>query len=366
MLTQHQMCARQPGEQKNYGAPECSSEDSSGIDRRRVVMAFSVCVLYIIVSSSMIRAQKYMMSPKHFPFPMALVTMHMMASTVLSSFLYLIKPSFFPGMTMLEGRKLEVLRLMIPIACAFCTALVFSNKAYEYSNVTFLQFMKEGNVILTFVLSCMVGLQVLNRVRVFVILWVLLGAFLTLSGEVHFVMTGLLLQLVSQLGDVSRAVMGELVMTGREFKLDPMTYTLVMTPICLGLLLLGTALWWDPVIPHKVIEYWPVLLPNCFLAFLLNLIVAVVITETSAVGFVFAGFVKDIALVVLSACVFGEIVTRQQSLGFVVILSGVCFWSLMKVSPHQPMVVRVERLLGMPQPKLEDADETSPILPTKP
>merc|ERR1719433_1870323 len=99
---------------------------------------------------------------------------------------YLIKPSMYPGIESTRGKRLSVIKWITPIGCCFAVMLYGSNKAYLYCGVAFLQFMKEANVVLVFLFSCVAGLQRMTRCRLFVIAWVILGGSLCVSGELHF------------------------------------------------------------------------------------------------------------------------------------------------------------------------------------
>ena len=200
------------------------------------------------------------------------------------------------------------------------------------------------------------GLPFFHRQCVLVIAWVHLGLPVCVRGELNFgiigstlqgaiqftkiavcvhrkiriVFIGFMLQGVSQLAECARAVVAELVLTGSEFKLDPLSYTFFMAPVCLLVLAIGNIITWDHSVITDLAVWWPYLIPNACIAFCLNVMIAQVIKETSAVGFIITGVVKDIALVVFSSAVFHDSITSKQWLSFSVTLSGVFFWSFMK------------------------------------
>merc|ERR1719272_2508086 len=66
------------------------------------------------------------------------------------------------------------------------------------------------------------------------------------------------------------------------------------------------------------------------LAFSLNIVVATVIKQLSAVGFLLAGIVKDICIIVTSAWFLGESLSAQQLVGFTLALIGVLSYSMYK------------------------------------
>merc|ERR1719414_751353 len=184
----------------------------------------------------------------------------MLVSTIMSGVIYLVRPAMMPAMETTKGNRLELLKWFIPIGVCFAIMLFGSNQAYVYCSVTFLQFMKEANVIVVFLISCIVGLQSCNRLRAVIIVWVIAGASVAVSGEVRFKWAGFILQAVSQLAECSRMVMGEIVLSGK--KLDPLTYTLFLAPICFIVLIIGNALLFSPGTFRDFPAMCPLLLGN--------------------------------------------------------------------------------------------------------
>ncbi|CAK0851066.1 unnamed protein product [Prorocentrum cordatum] len=340
-----------------------------------MVKTGGLCALYIFLSGGLINFNKYLMHKGRFPHPMFLTAVHMLASLILTSLTLLVRPSLMPGVEKCKGKMFQLYNsaCLAPIGMLFAIMLYGSNKAYLYCSVAFLQFMKEANVVLVFLFSAMCGLQFINRQRVFVIAWVILGSTLCVSGELNFVFIGFMIQGLSQFAECMRAVIAEIVLSGNDFKLDPMSYTMFVAPVCLLVLVIGNALIWEQAVLDDLAVWWPYLIPNACIAFCLNVTIAQVIKETSAVGFIITGVVKDIALVVFSSVVFHDLITMKQWLSFTVTLSGVFFWSFMKINPNHPIIGSFEKMLGVgwgpfPGASLgtkKGLDETAPLIPAK-
>jgi drug/metabolite transporter (DMT)-like permease len=302
---------------------------------------------------------------------MVLSASHMFASLVLCTIVLLVRPSWMDGVAKCQGRMSQLFKYLVPIGVLFAITLYASNRAYLYCSVAFLQIMKEANVVLVFTLSALAGLQAFNRQRCFVIAWIFLGSYLCVFGEQNFVFIGFMLQGVSQLAECMRIVVSELVLTGNDFKLDSLSYTFFVAPICLLLFIAGNILTWHDSVLTDLAVWWPYIIPNACLAFCLNVCTAKMITETSAMGSIICGVVKNIALVVFSSTVFHDSITQQQRLSFAVTLSGVFFWAFMKVCPDHWLVQLFEKMLGVgygpfpgaPLGKKEAAGETTPPVP---
>jgi len=296
---------------------------------RTTMYGLFLCALYVAISATMIHFNKYIM--KRFPYAMVLTSLHMTASSLSSVTLYALAPSLFPAMTRVKERMTELPKYFVGLGLLFGISLYTSNQAYLYCSVSFLQFMKETNVVLIFMISCAIGLQILERQKVFIVMWIVIGSSLCVKGEIHFVLTGFIVQGISQISECGKNVLGEYLLTKCTLKLDPLTYVLFMAPVALIFLSIGVVCTWDPQIPAAMLANWMYLLPNAFCAVGLNVVIALVLKECSAMGFILAGVVKDILIVLASAFFFSDTIAPQQWMGFVVALSGCAAWSMLKV-----------------------------------
>jgi hypothetical protein len=330
-----------------YTGDNIMSETETGSKVLRYARIGFFCSMYIILSGGLINFNKFLVHKGRFPHPMALTAIHMLTSFVLTSIILKVKPSMMPSVERCKGRLFDLYKHLIPIGCFFAVVLYGSNKAYLYCSVAFLQFMKETNVVFVFLFSAMAGLQTVNRQRLFVIAWVISGTTLCVSGEVHFVLIGFVLQAVSQFAECLRAVIAEIILTGSDYKLDSLSYAFFISPVCMVVLMIGNIVTWNNEILPDAAAMWYLLVPNACLAVCLNITIAQVIKETSAVGFMIAGIVKDICLVCFSSAVFHDTIQKQQWFAFMVTLSGVFFWSYMKIAPKSKLVTIFESMLGV-------------------
>jgi len=290
---------------------------------------------------------------------MLLTTIHMFTTLILCNLFYYLCPGMYPSMTKVAGNEVTLIKSFVPLGFLFAVGLFTSNHAYLYCNATFLQFMKEGNIVLVFCLSAMVGLTQFSGAKILNIFWIIAGAAVAVTGEVHFAAIGFVSQAMSQCAECCKTVLGEWIMTGSKFKLDPLTYTMFMAPVCLSFLLIGNIFSWDQTCIRDVNAWWVYLIPNACLAFVLNISISLLIKEGSAMALILSGLVKDAAIVLVSARIFHEQVVLQQYLGFAICLSGVFFWSYAKVSPTSPVVIAFNRLSWSNH---EDAKERAPLI----
>jgi hypothetical protein len=303
-----------------------------------IVGALSLCLWYICLSAGLISFNKYLIHPDRFPFPLVLTAIHMAMTCFLSLVFYKLCPSWYPSINKAIENKAVLLKFLVPMAILFSASLWMSNKAYAYSSVAFLQFIKETNLTVVYLLSCLCGLQTLVPGKLGMIFLIIAGCSLCVHGEVHFAMTGLILQVTALLCECTKNVMGEVVLTGAGLKLDPLTFNLFQAPLTFIPLCIGA------VVAHAtgnmngvltaLSQNWHLILPNSMMAFVLNITLTAVIKHLSAVSFVLAGLVKDVVIVLASGLVFGDAISHQQIIGFTIIITGVACWSQVRLAEN--------------------------------
>eukprot|EP00927_Polykrikos_kofoidii_P062157 TRINITY_DN56978_c0_g1_i1.p1 TRINITY_DN56978_c0_g1~~TRINITY_DN56978_c0_g1_i1.p1 ORF type:complete len:496 (-),score=73.67 TRINITY_DN56978_c0_g1_i1:54-1457(-) len=298
---------------------------------RTVMSALGLGLFYILVSSLMIESNKWLMAPTHFPYPLALTMCHMGMSFLLANVARLVMPSMFPAFAGLEISPRfcsKFLWIGIPFACS----LVCGNWAYKYLSVSFLQIMKQSNIVTIYFLSVAAGLESLRRCNVILLAITLGGSMMGVEGELHFVLVGFLLQVVSSVSEAAKVVVQSLLMSGTT-RLDPLTMVLFMAPACLLANMLPVILLEGPKcgeIWRQFMLHWPLVAGNAALAFILNCTVAQCIKQLSAVGYLLCGITKDVCIIVTSTWFLGESLSNMQKLGFTITLSGVASYSLYK------------------------------------
>jgi len=314
-------------------------ESASSSPNRQALTCCSVGLFYIAISAVMIHMNKWLMREDHFPFAIVLTSYHMLVSALLSLVLYKLMPSWYTAMSTVKVDMAFLLKF-VPIGVAFGASLILSNEAYIYLNVAFIQMLKEMNIAMVFGLSVMVGLQRFTKTGSMLLLLVVGGGMMAVYGEIEFVMVGVLIQLLSQLFEVTKILVQNMLMASRGTRLDPLTMVMFMSPVCFGIIgTLGVYRHWNDfgtVMTHAS-AVWPTLLANGVVAFILNIAVAMQIWLFSGVGFLLASICKDIAIVTVSAVLFGEVITMMQLLGFTMAILGVCLYSIFRM--HETLFV---------------------------
>lgn len=303
--------------------------------------------LYICVSAGLITFNKYLIHAGRFPYSVPLVSIHMLCSSVLALMLFFAVPSFFKSLSNPETRiaidgNLYFKRLL-PIALTFSASMVLSNQAYLYLSVAFLQMMKETNVVLVYTFSLFAMMEPFTWNHLKVIVLIMAASALTVQGEMHFSIVGFAVQGSGQLFECTKVVLQGILLSSAGMKLDAPSFVLLVAPVCFVVLAMCitsmATMWPDGALKvptwSDVVTWWPFLLANGSLAFVLNIIVALFIKHTSAVAMILAGIVKDAAIVFAGVFLMGESITSQQTVGFLMQLSFISMWSSMKMFPQE-------------------------------
>lgn len=303
--------------------------------------------LWCGVSASLISFNKSLMHQGRFPYPTVLVLLHMMFSSSMTGLLFCLCPTLFPALGAKEWRselgRGPSIRGALAVAVLFSASLVTSNAAYIYSSVTFLQMMKEGNIVLIYLFSLLARIEPTCWQNATIILCIVAATSLTIHGEVHFSPSGFVFQALALLFGSSKLVVQAVMLSPSGLKLDVLSYILLVNPLSMALL--GLLIWPAAyILPGTTFDIpslaecatWaPILVLNCAVALVLNFIEAELIKTGSAVTLNFTGIVKDCAIVGMGTLMLKETVTPLQVAGFCTQISLVLLWSLKKTFPEQ-------------------------------
>jgi len=329
-----------------------------------VAYTMGICAWYICISAVLINFNKYLMHKDRFPHATPLTTLHVTVTFIVCSCMYMVKPELFPSMTEALSKRMQLFKYFVPVSVLFLIGVICSNNAYLYCNVAFLQFMKEWNIALVFILSCISGSMTCNRVRFFVIMWIVAAACAAVTGDMNFSRLGFLIQVCSQLGETSRIVIQEKLLSGNDCRLDALTYQIFVGPPTLMTLTIANYVFWNPAVIEAIQVWWPYLLLNATCAVFLNITISLLIKKAGGVAFVLAGVVKDIVIVTTSSYFAGKSLNTQEILGFSLACWGIMSWGMLKVNAQHPLVSWIPKLLRA-QPEDDEASEKKPLLNDK-
>lgn len=309
-----------------------------------VVTVLVFGALNCIGSAVVIGFNKYVLSPQRFPYVFCLVIAHCVVCWALAAVLYLLKPSWFPSLV--GEKKVNInFELMAkgaaPIAALFAAQLVLSNMALNFCSIAFLQMMKETSVVLVYMLAVAFGMEVYEQRKGSLIIFVFFATWLTIRGEIAFSFMGFMLQASCIVFQAFCVILqGKLLTSDTGQKLDPLSYVLIVMPLC-GLMLTAAVagLHYNEAaaLPslELVVEMLPTILLNATCAFAHNVVVCFFFKYSSALTVSLNVIMKDTFIVACSSVVLQEHISLLQKLGFALQLSAVAMFSLLKLKPEE-------------------------------
>merc|ERR1719324_1123798 len=102
-----------------------------------------------------------------------------------------------------------------PLGICFSFSIILSNAAYKYLSVALIQVLKESNCAMVFVLSLFLRLEVFSWTATFILGLVMIGSTMAAYGEIHFVWMGIGIQLLSQMCEVLKLCIQNLLMSSK-------------------------------------------------------------------------------------------------------------------------------------------------------
>ncbi|KAL5403387.1 hypothetical protein PMIN03_009915 [Paraphaeosphaeria minitans] len=224
---------------------------------------------WIALSSSVIIFNKYILDTAKFP--IFLTTWHLVFATVMTQLLARFT-------TILDSRKKVpmtgrvYLRAIVPIGVFFSLSLICGNKAYLYLSVAFIQMLKATTPVAVLITTWTMGLHPPNMKTLGNVSFIVIGVIIASLGEIKFVMVGFLFQVGGIIFEAIRLSMVERLLSGGEFKMDPLVSLYYYAPACAvmnGIICLFTEL---PVLTMDDINRVGgfTLFVNAAIAFMLN------------------------------------------------------------------------------------------------
>ncbi|PYH41020.1 TPT-domain-containing protein [Aspergillus saccharolyticus JOP 1030-1] len=268
-------------------------------------------------------------------FPILLTTWHLVFATLATQFLAHCTPYLNTRHTHRMTPALY-LRQIVPIGLLYSGSLVTSNMTYLYLNVSFIQMLKAAGPIVTLLVSWGWRVATPSMDSFVNILVIACSVGLAVAGEVQFVWTGVVFQVVSLVFDANRLVMIQVLLRPGAGKMDPLVTLYYSAPVCAAtnaVIACFTEL--NTGAGAEGFDWGVVgrtgagiLLANAMVGFMLNVSIFVLIGKTSGLTMTLVSVPKNILLIICSIVIWGSPVSPLQVLGYGMALLGLLYYSL--------------------------------------
>ncbi|KAG2559927.1 hypothetical protein PVAP13_8KG012451 [Panicum virgatum] len=269
---------------------------------RSVLMSYAYVGIWISLSFSVIVYNKYILDPKMYgwPFPISLTMIHMAFCATLAALLVrVLRVVDVPASPPMTPRLYAA--SVVPIGALYALSLWFSNSAYIYLSVSFIQMLKALMPVAVYSLAVAFRTDSFRRASMLNMLGISAGVAVAAYGEARFDAFGVALQLAAVAAEATRLVLIQILLTSRGMSLNPITSLYYIAPCCLAFL---TVPWYAVELPRLRAAAASAAGPDVFVfgtnslcAFALNLAVFLLVGKTSALTMNVAGVVKDWLLI---------------------------------------------------------------------
>lgn len=299
---------------------------------KKVLVSYAYVAIWICLSFSVIVYNKYILDRKlyNWPFPISLTMIHMLFCSTLA---YLLVRVFKVVEEPAAMTRDLYLKSVVPIGALYSLSLWFSNSAYIYLSVSFIQMLKALMPVAVYSLGLVFKKDTFKSETMFNMISISLGVAVAAYGEAKFDSWGVMLQLMAVVFEATRLVLIQILLNSRGISLNPITSLYYVAPCCLVFL----------SVPWIIMEY-PLLRDtssfhldfvtfgtNSLCAFALNLAVFLLVGKTSALTMNVAGVVKDWLLIAFSWSVIKDTVTPINLFGYFLAFLGVAYYNHSKL-----------------------------------
>jgi hypothetical protein len=256
----------------------------------------------------------------NFPYVSILSWFHMASATVLTRALRYFRPDFFPAVEAKSHETRNIMKLVLPVAILQSFVLVLGNSAYLYLSVSYIQMIKAAMPAMVFIISCLMRIESFSVKETIFLLLIGAGVGGCSHGEALFSWTGFGFQMASFCLEACRLILLKTMLSsGTVAPLDPLSGLYFLAPLNALCLTLPMALEARHVGFEQILDLRFVFVSNCLTAFALNIAGVCFMSMASAVQFAVVGLLKDFTLIVGSTFVFGNMLTREELLGTIVV-----------------------------------------------
>ncbi|KAI8846397.1 hypothetical protein BC829DRAFT_398802 [Chytridium lagenaria] len=289
--------------------------------------------VWIFFSSATILFNKWILHTLNFPYPIFLTTCHLLFATIATRLLSK-TTSLLNGIADVKMNWEIYMKAVVPIGLCFSLSLVFSNYAYLYLSVAYIQMLKATTPVAVLLAGYLLRVEKYDPVILGKVSIIVVGVMIASYGE--FEAWGIA-------AEATRLVLVQQLLKG--YNMDPL-YNLFYNhsnEIRLCAVMNAVAFAFVESSSFTFAAFgnvgFPILIINCTIAFLLNVAVVFLIGKTSSLVMCLSGVLKDIILVVASVLIWWTTVTRLQMAGYATALAGLVWYK-------QPNIDRRRLIIG--------------------
>jgi len=311
-----------------------------------------LAMLYIIASASLIQSNRWVLSVERFPFPDALCITQQAVTTCVAWGLFFAKQSWFPtaevlwnesGLSALKGR-------LTSIGAAYAVSSFCMVIAYGDCSRSVVAMVQDCNLPIVFFLTMYLGIDRLPGIASLTIMGAFVGSVMVsfTFSPIRWTQIGIVAEIASQMLLLGCIVAQDIIMNRQQqgvMLVDPRSLVLLVAPSSLlitTLIFLSSHFgrydlepYWTPFV-----WYWPFVMFNGVLAFVITVTTSYIIKYCGALGFLIVGMLSNLLIVIgtsLSIHGLNEMIHSRfgclELSGFILASCGIVQYCIIKWHP---------------------------------
>ncbi|KAM1089953.1 hypothetical protein TB2_017305 [Malus domestica] len=298
---------------------------------KKVLLSYAYVSVWIFLSFTVIVYNKYILDRKmyNWPFPISLTMIHM---AFCSSLAFLLVRVLRVVDAVSISRDLY-LKSVVPIGALYALSLWFSNSAYIFLSVSFIQMLKALMPVAVYSIGVAFKKDAFKSDTMLNMVSISVGVAIAAYGEAKFNSWGVTLQLLAVAFEATRLVLIQILLNAKGISLNPITSLYYVAPCCFVFLCVPWVIVELPVLRQTSSFHFDFVIfgTNSLCAFALNLAVFLLVGKTSALTMNVAGVVKDWLLIAFSWSVIKDTVTPINLMGYLIAFGGVAYYNHAKL-----------------------------------
>lgn len=321
------LCAAQQSPQQ---APN-SRPAAKAYQPKKMAMDFTTMVVIFAWYTSNIGVlllNKYLLSIYGFKYPVFLTLCHMVACTILS---YMVSLMRFVPRQGIKSRQ-QFVKISV-LAIVFCCSVVCGNVSLRYLPVSFNQAVGATTPFFTAIFSAIITRKLESVNTYLALVPVVVGIILASGTEPSFHMFGFIVCVSATAARAFKSVLQGILLASEAEKLNSMNLLMLMAPISVAVLVPATIIL-EPGsmskasdLAHKNSGFIFLLLLNSLTAYFVNLTNFLVTKHTSALTLQVLGNAKGVVATVVSIALFRNPVSTAGMIGYSLTVLGVILYS---------------------------------------
>eukprot|EP00736_Rhodelphis_marinus_P014154 Rmarinus@m.11842 len=289
-----------------------------------------------------------------FPFPLTVTSVHMFTNTIFA--FIALKIYGIPRLPF----DFETMKKIIPIGIFTGLDIGLSNTGFVCLEASYVEVVKSSVPVFILIFTLAFRLESPPRLTMMAVVILSLGILISSLGEVHFDLTGFIIELSAALSASLRVILAQSLLhkqgtAGHDPARHPLAVLLYMAPVCFVVLFPLSAIFeWRHIAESRAGEdqLWAlqtsgIVLVGASIAFLLNSIELLLIKITSALTLCVAGTFKTVLVVTIAWIFFRNPISSLAVAGYAVVFVGVLLYNISKFKRMTDIQDKEYTLVGL-------------------